>query len=116
MGMFDDLTSKYPGTEDLPYQTKDLDCMMDKYEIRRDGTLWRETYRTEDQSDPNATGFMALAGRFTRVPTGWEQIDHTGWVHFYFYRGSSDHERELPHSVEYRAQFVDGVIKKLEKL
>lgn len=78
MGMFDDLT--YRGHE---YQTKSLDCTLDQYEIRADGTLWHETYRTEDQSDPNATGLMRFVGVFARVPTGWERVMHTGEVRFY---------------------------------
>src|SRR5690242_5329706 len=85
MGMFDDLRCLHP---DVPqggsWQTKDLNCEMDLFEIRADGSLWREEYDVEDRSDPNATGIMRLAGLMTRVNKRWVPLeDFTGEIRFY---------------------------------
>jgi hypothetical protein len=62
MGMFDDIVCKYPlpfpedtkGYIPNGFQTKDLDCGLDFYEIREDGTLWlRECEREHIDGDPN---------------------------------------------------------------
>jgi hypothetical protein len=48
MGMFDDLRVLYPlpfGGRDTEFQTKDTHAQFcDQYELREDGTLWREAY------------------------------------------------------------------------
>jgi hypothetical protein len=50
MGMFDYLACKHQlpmkDAATRQFQTKDLECMMDNYEIREDGTLWREAYES----------------------------------------------------------------------
>jgi hypothetical protein len=66
MGMFDYVRCVYPlpvdGANDKMYQTKSLDYpSLDMYEIRADGTLWRQRY--EDQN--------------------WEPIANTGEIRFY---------------------------------
>lgn len=87
MGMFDDLRCYYPlpipGANKLVYQTKDLECFMDHYEIREDGTLWHEEYDIEDRSDPAEEGLMGLVGAMTRVNKRWKQVSLTGEVVFY---------------------------------
>ena len=88
MGMFDYVRCHYPlpieGANGLLYQSKDLDCQMDLFEIREDGTLWRESYDVEDHSDPNAEGIMRLCGMLSRVNQRWERVeDFTGEVSFY---------------------------------
>ena len=116
MGMFDELTCKYPlpvaGTNNLQYQTKSLDCELDNFEIREDGSLWREAYEVEDRSDPNAEGLMRLVGCMTRINEHWIEWPHTGEVRFYTALG----EREKSGSsgwIEYVAYFVDGKLKEL---
>lgn len=107
MGLFDYVRCHYPlpvdGANDLEYQTKDMDCpYMERYEIRADGTLWKEHYDTEDRSDPNAEGLMALAGCATRVNYRWEPEPYTGAMEFY-----KDHNGRW---LEFAALFKDGRI------
>jgi hypothetical protein len=103
MGMFDDITCKYPlpvdGANDLDYQTKDTDAQFcDRYEIREDGTLWHEDYDTEDRSEagqwmaanpgkelPDAMNSIRfLGGCATRTNKRWEMVsDFVGEIRFY---------------------------------
>lgn len=93
MGMFDyvkcdfDMPIEVPD-EEFPFQTKDLECELDYYWIKKDGTLWAERYEIEDQSDPDAEGLMALAGIIARVNKRWEQVTCT--LGFEFYTNSLD--------------------------
>ena len=67
MGMFDDFECVTELLPDLPYdlgevfaaQTKDLDCMMDRYRIMADGTLAKywSTWEDTDEVDEQTTGF-----------------------------------------------------------
>lgn len=89
MGLFDYVSCQYPtgidGTETMQFQTKSFDPpRMDRYEIRHDGTLWREVYDIEDRSDPNATGFLSLNGCMTPINIRWEPFaDFIGSIYFY---------------------------------
>jgi hypothetical protein len=110
MGMFDDLRCRYPlpveGANELRYQTKDLDCQMDQYEIREDGTLWREDYDVEDQSDPNATGIMRLSGMMTRVNPRWVPVDYLGRIWFY-----GSFTGDWKDWIEWCADIIDGRVR-----
>lgn len=125
MGMFDDLTCKYPlpveGANELDFQTKDMDCLLTKYELREDGTLWVETYDTEDQSPatkwerehpgepapPEASGLLGLCGCMSRVNKRWERVtDITGEIRFY--------TNDWPQGwIEFSSYFVSGQLKEL---
>lgn len=100
MGLFDYV--RYGAKQ---YQTKSFDePYMDRYEIRDDGSLWREAYDVEDRSDPNAEGLFRLRGRATRVNERWERVpDFTGEIYFY---GDG----------EWSAYFVRGELKHMENL
>lgn len=115
MGMFDYVNCRYPlplaGANGLEYQTKSLDCAMDSYEIREDGTLWHEEYDVEDRSNPNADGFMRLVGMLTRVNRRWEPLELTGEVCFY---GSM--RDDWKNWIEWSAYFVRGQLKELHLL
>jgi len=113
MGMFDYLECQLPlpdtdETLTFDFQTKSLDCWLDNYQIRSDGTLWHETYDIEDRSDPNATGIYRMVGSATRVNRRWEQLAYTGEVEFY---GRVD---DIWYS--YSAYFVRGYLKELHRL
>lgn len=113
MGMFDYLRCKYPlpreGANDLVYQTKDLDCAMDDYEIREDGTLWQEDYDIEDHSDPTKEGWKGLVGCMTRVNPRWVQVPgFTREIRFYDYQDTR--------WIEWSAYFVKGALKELHLL
>jgi hypothetical protein len=118
MGMFDYLKCSYPLPGNPPafvnpgheFQTKDLECSLDHYEITTDGRLLHEQYDTEDQSDPNAEGFMRLAGMMTRVNKRWVELkDFTGGVEFH---DGAPGEPEY-HWIEYTALFARGKLLEL---
>lgn len=115
MGMFDYLRCRMPlpvpGANDLEFQTKDTWAQyMDQYEIREDGTLWHQTYDTEDRSDQKAEGLDALLGCATRVNERWERDQQTGEIRFYHYfsdRGTM---------IDFSAYFVKGQLKHMETI
>ena len=115
MGMFDDLTCKYPlpvgGANDVDFQTKDTPAQhLDKYEIREDGTLWHEAYDIEDKSDPNAESLVdRVMGCCSPVNKRWEPEPMTGEVRFYESSGKWDW-------LEFSAYFVKGQLKHLETI
>jgi hypothetical protein len=113
MGMFDYLHCQYPlpvdGANALLYQTKDMECGLDHYEIRPDGTLWFEEYETEDRSDPTAVGLMRFKGSLSKVRRHYEPMpEFTGEIRFYTTL-SDDHGGWI----EWSAYFVEGAIKEL---
>jgi hypothetical protein len=94
MGMFDDLTvTGYPlpdGIERREYQTKSLECVLDHYEIRADGTLWVRNGWLKDGDG------------------SWERTHVTDYIRFYDYDLDMD-----PVVVEFRAHVVDGVVQSI---
>lgn len=117
MGLFDELYCRFelpvPAFQDWLFQTKSLDCDMDLYEIRHDGTLWREDYDVEDQSDPNAEGIMALVGCMARVNKRWRQVtDFTGEIRFYDCLGDQSKVARTGW-IEFSAYFVNGALQSL---
>ncbi len=112
MGIFDYVRCHYPlpavGANALEFQTKDMPhAFLDNYEIRADGTLWREHYDIEDRRDPNAKPgtLAALAGLMARVNLRWEPEPYTGAMAFY--AGLSGQW------IEFVALFDHGVLKAL---
>ena len=117
MGMFDDVTFKYPlpveGANALAFQTKSLDPSMDHYEIREDGTLWRQAYDIADRSDPTAEGFARWAGVMTHVNERWVREELTGEICFY---SSWQDARDPAWNngwIEFSSYFVKGILKEL---
>lgn len=113
--MFDEVRFKYPlpldGANDHVYQTKDLVCFLDQYEVREDGTLWHEDYDVEDRSDPNAEGIMRLCGMLTHVNKRWEPMSWTGEMICYDF----NHEPQQGW-IEWKVTFVDGKVHRCELL
>lgn len=122
MGMFDDITCKYPlpveGANALSFQTKDTPSQfMDNYEIRDDGTLWEERYDHLDKSEAAAwerahPGAEAPAdldrfcGSMGRTNKRWEPLAFTGEIVFY--------TTLKPEGwIEFSSYFVDGKLKEL---
>lgn len=70
MGMFDTVYCQHPlpveWAQDLDYQTKSLDCLLDTFYIDTDGALWRLTWQGDDHEDIEA-----------------EPIERTLEMHFY---------------------------------
>jgi hypothetical protein len=111
MGMFDYIICKYPlpieGLHNQVFQTKsmDEDPSLEHYEIREDGTLWREEYEIEDRSDPSAKGMERFIGMGTRVNLRWFAMnDFAGEIRFYTVLDDKDSRRW----VEMSAIFENG--------
>ena len=116
MGMFDYLNCKYPlpapEANGYEFQTKDTPTqMMDRYEIREDGSLWHQAYDTEDRGDPTKEGLERFIGCMTSVNHRWEPCAITGEIRFYDWR-----QGETPDWIEFSAYFVNGKLKELHQL
>jgi hypothetical protein len=104
MGMFD-----YIRYKQHEYQTKDTPKQyMDKYEIREDGTLWTEDYKSKWVDDANAL----LGGYMEQYDYVWNQLENfTGEIVFY-----RNLDKEYKIWEEISAYFVKGKMKHLEGL
>lgn len=120
MGMYDHLTCKYPlplvGANERHYQTKDLECMLDNYEIREDGTLWHEAYDSRFEEDEKAFfGFYIYHDN-----KRWEVVEYTGEVRFYDFLPSAKTKAQKFSDgnsgdgwIEWSAYFHEGKLKEL---
>jgi hypothetical protein len=128
MGMYDYISSKYPlprptdpmeakdvNFTALTFQTKDLECALDNYEIREDGTLWQRQYEIEwEAGDPKADSLSERIGRIGRsklVKEWWVPYHYSGNMEFYEALQHSDQSNELwknDYWVEYQARFDKG--------
>lgn len=113
MGMFDDLRCKYPlpveGANNVAYQTKDAqaDPYMEQFEIREDGSIWRELYDVEDRSDfALGIGEDKFAGCMSRINKRWEPHNITGEVRFYTWDKDAG-------SLEFSSYFLNGQLREL---
>lgn len=116
MGMFDELKCEYPlghpPSEGLTFQTKSMDCNLDKYRIDKNGALWIERYDIEDRSDPNAKGVARLFGSLSRVNKREERLsDFSGEIDFYMSYGEKKSSGFGECMVEFRAQFLSGQLQ-----
>lgn len=103
MGMYDDIIVRcnLPGQQPAwakigsIYQTKSMECSLLTYELSEDGCLWYEDSKTD------FTGIIEFHNSNCR-----------GSSHgFLFTENGEDYE-----SVDYRAQFFDGQIEKIEQI
>jgi hypothetical protein len=110
MGMFDRIVCKVPLPDtnkisENEFQTKSLDNLLNKYEIREDGTLWIESY--ESTYVPDATHF--LGGYFSTIEGSikWTQVSDVHQdIIFYF----MDDDRKWH---DYIARFTNGKLQSL---
>ena len=121
MGMYDYLQSEVPmpdGWEHPEFQTKDLNCELDRYQIAADGRLMIERFDMEPVGEPKQHPFFDSWKDWQeerRVNVRWEPYPHHGDVWFYSYDGdvnSAGWKRE-DHWHEYRARFTAGVLTEL---
>ena len=115
MGMFDHIRCKYPlpvsGLSERVFQTKDTEHQaLDMYEIREDGSLWREEYDIEDHSNPNAEGLERFTGCMSRVNKRWVPETITGEICFYDFPTGNHNDGGW---VEFSAYFVDGKLREI---
>ena len=89
------------------FQTKDLDNVLDHYTIRSDGTIWHELYDIEDKSDPNAKGIERLFGMHSKTNDRQEQMsDFSRTINFYEFIAKD--EFKFDYWIEYLAVFSSG--------
>ena len=121
MGMYDNIVCKYPLPlpEDTKgyilesFQTKDLDCGLDCYEIRDDGTLWlRECEREHIDGDPNGKTFSEKFGIIKEIKHWWTHVKTTTTIRMYDYNNYNDGPYD--YWVEFEVIFIDGVIDKIK--
>ena len=106
MGMFDEIQCKMPLPAEIGadhrehwFQTKSLDCCLEYYEIREDGTLWKRHHASEAIT---ASVNWVPCDEFTGEIVFYTQLSsigqnkfgkHTGWIEFssYFIKGKLKH-------------------------
>ena len=126
--MFDMITCKYPlprpdnpmelkdfNFNSTSFQTKDLENVLDDYEIREDGSLWiRRTESEHVEGDKKAKSFIDRFGHMKLIKEWWEPTKFTGVIEFYNsigFDGEVDRDSyEKDYWVEFIATFVDGQI------
>ena len=105
MGMFDDIRfeGEIPG-EPKPkrphFQTKDLECVLDHYVVKTDGSLWRSEWDSD-----------------ARVWTAGQRVSFHGMLNFYTLEhipGTGPRGCEDAIWFEYEAKFTDGMLQGIE--
>lgn len=120
MGMFDDLTIEYPfpdaDFQNAGFQTKDLDCMMDRYKIDKDGQLWKLYGHWKEMPEFSE-----------RMDMQWEEIepyfDASNWVddppvqyedmHGDIYVCTSRQRNGVREFYEWRIRFTHGKVENI---
>lgn len=100
------------------YQTKDLECLLDDYTIRKDGTLWITRCEYEHTpGNPEAKSFMDRFGNSKLIKQWEEQVIYTGEISFYDnFQDSGELDGGVwknDYWVEYTALFINGVISNI---
>jgi hypothetical protein len=97
------------------FQTKDLENILEDYEIREDGSLWiRRTESEYVEGDKKAKSLIDRLGHMKLIKEWWEPTKFTGVIEFYnsigfdgeVYRDSYEYD----YFIEYIVTFVDGQI------
>lgn len=112
MGMYDDIKVLVPlpdGFDGKNFQSKDLECLLDQYEIRKDGTLWKLVYELVDNPnyDKEKPPFAVGNALFKRENEHWVQEDFHGFICFYGMGESNEWH-------EYVAKFTDGKLVEIQ--
>lgn len=129
MGMFDTIECEHPlpdGTspDGIQFQTKDLDCTMDRYTITAQGFLMHHKTRWEpvpEHKRPNwgtprwDTPLGKMQGSMKVIPMGDEVLDFTGDLNFYDSNmsrggpeGLSTPDNGIARDLDYVATFKNG--------
>ena len=106
MSMYDDIKVLYPLPDPqhnlLSYQTKDLDCNLDQYEVRKDKSLWL----IEESGYTDEGEFMYSFSR---------KVDHTGAVSIYTHLDPPDgYNAKRAGWLEYILKFKEGILVNIE--
>ena len=126
MGMFYYLTCEYPlpdpEAQRLRFQTKSLECLLDRYTITADGRLIlhqvryeavpeaeRPCWGTPDWEKP----FRKLLGSLRAVQVGNRDTQYHGDIRFYEHVERQDGGREW---FEFAARFTDGQLQWIRRV
>lgn len=129
MGMYDEIRCEYllpeTGYRVLPghiFQTKDLECFLDRYTITAEGSLvfhrevWEPVPEVERPYDGTPTWekpFGKWVGSMRAVHVGDEEIPYHGDILFYDAFIVKGEERRRVW-IEYRARFTEGSLDRIE--
>lgn len=106
MGMFDEITCKYPTpdaeAQGCTFQTKDLLCWMDDYEITEDGRLVRLTWGIEANPDAKPGRLIGCMRRVIDPNRDGDQKYH-GVINMYSGR------------FDYLVKFTDGRVVAIDR-
>lgn len=128
MGMFDYVEVDVPlpdGWSSPNYQTKDLECCMNRYKISADGKLLVWEYDEVEDGPPREDTFLKIERQFYKaINKGWEEVKPPYHGHIVFYSSETVGEEPWPDNFatyegrpplmpickwhEYRAKFTDG--------
>jgi hypothetical protein len=114
MGLYDDIRvlCPLPGLDVVPggrvFQTKSLECVLDNFEIRENGTLWHENYETVWHEPDPAKGPLGFMGAMEAVNRHWVLWPYTGEVRF--------HDMIDGEWFDFSAYFMDGRLRELNRL
>jgi hypothetical protein len=124
MGMFDDVVCKYslPMPEDpkgysgvVNFQTKDLENALSLFEIREDGTIWKQYHNWEFvPGDPLSKKLLERTGRARSVHKWYVQEKITRDVEIYSYQVSNETDND--YWISYQIKFIDGIIVEVKLL
>lgn len=122
MGMFDTLKCEYPLPGNPPrvddFQTKCLDCVLDRYTITVDGRLIHHQVKLEEVKEEDRQFYgderweknkmLQLCGCLKAVPIGDVEVCHDGELIFYDYVDEK--------SFRYKAVFSQGKLQGIEMI
>jgi hypothetical protein len=128
MGMFDELNCEYPlpdaEVQDKLFQTKSLECLMERYTISRDGRLIHHKVRYEavpEEERPywgtpewDESPLTRMIGFLKAVPVGNVEVAYHGDIYFGTTVGSRE-EGNLEW-YEYQARFTEGRIQWIRRV
>ena len=118
MGMFDNVHCDYPlpapkelidlniDVQNLSYQTKSLENLLDLYTITEDGKLIYRNVKREWVDDDDAF----LKGYFKEVSHTLEEVNYHGILEFYTYESIDLGDKELSFSLDFEGKFIDGIM------
>jgi hypothetical protein len=99
----------FSGTKD--YQSKDLDCALNVFKIKKDGTVWIKKVKGEwTAGNPKSKSFSEQFGHF-KVEKEWEEFyEHTFTANLCGYETL---EGPYDYWIDYKISVVDGVLDKV---
>lgn len=128
MGMFDELKCEAPLPDDAvqekTFQTKSLNCVLDRYTITQDGRLilHKVRYEVVPEEERKYYGtpewdekpFVRIFGMLRSIPVGDVEIRYHGDITFYTSLGSrKDGDYEW---FEYQARFIEGRLQWIRRV